>query len=71
MNSNDEETEQSEKGGSRSLDDASMEINLFNAEKVETEKQKMLEIVLPCSVDQFYSFFLADDATVYSRKKHL
>lgn len=48
-----------------------MEINLFNPEKVETEKQKMLEIVLPCSVDQFYSFFLADDATVYSRKKHL
>jgi hypothetical protein len=38
---------------------------------VETEKQKMLEIVLPCSVDQFYKFFLADDANVYSRKKHL
>jgi hypothetical protein len=48
-----------------------MEINLFNPEKVETEKQKMIEIVLPCSVDQFYNFFLADDATVYSRKKHL
>jgi hypothetical protein len=70
LNSNDEETEQAEKG-SRSLDEASMEINLFNAEKVETEKQKMLEIVLPCSVDQFYSFFLADDAAIYSRKKHL
>lgn len=48
-----------------------MEINLFNPEKVETEKQKMLEIVLPCSVEQFYRFFLADDANVYSRKKHL
>ena len=31
----------------------------------------MLEIVLPCSVDQFYSFFLADGANVYSRVKHL
>ena len=48
-----------------------MEINLFNPDKVETEKQKMLEIVLPCSVEQFYRFFLADDASVYSRKKHL
>lgn len=48
-----------------------MEVNFFNPEKVETEKQKMLEIVLPCSVDQFYNFFLADGANVYSRVKHL
>ena len=41
LNSNEEETEQSEKG-SRNLEDGNIEINLFNAEKVETEKQKML-----------------------------
>jgi hypothetical protein len=55
----------------KSLDDANVEVNLFKAELVETEKQKMLEVVLPCSVEQFYNFFLSDDATVYSRKKHL
>jgi len=39
-----------------------MEINIFNPELVETEKQKMVEIILPCSLDQFYRFFLADNA---------
>jgi hypothetical protein len=37
LNSNDEEIDQSEKSsGNRSLDEASMEVNLFNPEKVET-----------------------------------
>ena len=31
----------------------------------------MLEIVFPCSVDQFYDYFFADDADLYSRKMHL
>ena len=48
-----------------------MEINFFNPEIVETEKQKMIEIILPCSVEQFYTFFMADNATLYSKKRHL
>lgn len=31
----------------------------------------MVELILPCSLEQFYTFFLADDATVYPRNKHL
>lgn len=38
---------------------------------VDSGKQKVVEHILPCSVDQFYDFFLADNAEVYDRKKHL
>ena len=70
LNSNPEEDNEEKPGSSRGLDDASIEINLFDTAAVEAEKQKMLEVVLPCSVEQFYNFFLADDANVYSRKQH-
>lgn len=44
---------------------------MFNPLIVDAEKQKMLELVIPCSVEQFFTFFLADDAEVYPRRKHL
>jgi len=47
-----------------------MEISIFNPLIVESEKQKMVEVALPCSIEQFYRFFLADDATVYPKTKH-
>lgn len=31
----------------------------------------MVEVQLPCSIQQYYDFFIADNAKVYSRKKHL
>lgn len=30
----------------------------------------MVEIILPCSLDQFYRFFLADNAELYPKSKH-
>lgn len=56
---------------SKHIDEGQVEVNFFNAQAVETEKQKIVEIILPCSVKQFYEFFLSDKATVYNRKKHL
>lgn len=56
---------------SKNLDEANMEMNFFNPQIVDTEKQKMVELVLPCSLEQFYNFFIADEAEIYPRKKHL
>lgn len=53
------------------LDDGNVQANFFNPQVVDSEKQKIVEHILPCSVDQFYDFFLADNAEVYDRKKHL
>ncbi len=55
----------------KNLDEANMEMNFFNPQIVDTEKQKMVELVLPCSLEQFYNFFIADEAEIYPRKKHL
>jgi len=30
----------------------------------------MVEVILPCSIEQFYSFFLADEADLYPKSKH-
>ena len=64
--------EQSEKINNemKVLDEANVEINFFNPQIVDAEKQKIIEIVLPCSLEQFYNFFVGDEA-IYSRKKHL
>lgn len=48
-----------------------VEANFFNQETIDSSKQKIVDLVLPCTVQQFYDFFLCDKATVYNRKKHL
>lgn len=53
------------------MDEGQVEANFFNPRAVESEQQKIVEIQFPCSVEQFYNFFLADNANVYPRKKHL
>jgi hypothetical protein len=53
------------------LDEGNIVANFFNPQSIESEKQKIAEFNLPCSIDQFYQFFLDDKASVYSRKKHL
>jgi hypothetical protein len=69
---NEEESEIGEKPSEgKFLDEGNMEMNFFNPEIVDTEKQKMMELILPCSLEQFYNFFIADGAEVYPRKKHL
>ena len=53
------------------LDDSQMEISLFKDTGADRQSIKMLEIVFPCSIQHFYDFFLADEAELYGRKKHL
>ena len=36
----------------------------------ENEKMKVTEIILPCSVEQYFEYFIEDKATAYPRKKH-
>ncbi len=66
----DKENEANERVAS-GFDNSEVEISLFQEKGSEREPVKMLEIVFPCSVEQFYDFFLADNANLYSRKKHL
>ena len=53
------------------FDDSQMEVNIFKETGADKQSIKMLEIVFPCSVEQFYEYFFADTADMYSRKQHL
>jgi hypothetical protein len=53
------------------LDNSEMEINIFKETGADRQQIKMLEIVFPCSVENFYDFFLGDQAELYGRKHHL
>ena len=44
------------------LDNSDMEISIYKETGSDRQQIKMLEIVFPCSVEQFYEFFLSDNA---------
>ena len=64
-----EDKQPSDYGGC--FDESEMEVSIFKEKGLDKEPIKMLQIVFPCSVQQFYQFFYADSAEVYPRSKHL
>lgn len=48
------------------LDDSNMEIDFFNSEVSLSDKQTLAKINFPCSIDQYFDFFLSDDASLLS-----
>lgn len=48
------------------LDDSNMEISFFNNEVSLNDKQTLAKINFPCSLDQYFDFFLSDDASLLS-----
>jgi hypothetical protein len=71
MRNSEEEAVQEEDKLAAAFDGAELEIKQFKEAGADNQHVKMLEIVFPCSVEQFYDFFLADEALLYGRRQHL
>lgn len=48
-----------------------MEVDFFNNEVSLKDKQTLTKIYFPCSVQQYYDFFLSDKASLLSCDKYL
>lgn len=60
-----------EEGRDGELDDSNMEIDFFNKEVSLSDKQTLAKITFPCSIDQYFDFFLADEASLFSASDYL
>lgn len=60
------------KGGEQiQMDKSQLEVSFFNPESSADSQQTIAEITFPCSVQQYYDYFLKDKSTIYGILQHL